>query len=135
MESGKLDSERETNYEKLAFESMWDNLCAYYLSVGLPVEEYWHGDYTNFKYYVEAHRLKLKEQNYFAYLNGLYNFQAVTTAISNFHMDGKSHKVNEYLDKPIDLFAIPLTQEEKQKIELEKAIRYFDAMKINDRKE
>lgn len=130
MESRGVNSKDSIKKEKLAFKSIWDNLCSYYMSIGVPYDEYWHGDYRKLKYYVEAHRLKLKENNMFSYLNGLYTFNAISIAMSNFHMDGKSHQVNNYLEEPLDLFSVPLTEEEKRQLEIEKAIRFFDAMKV-----
>ena len=106
-----------------------DELCPYYMFLGVSCEEFWHGDYTVLKYYVRAdelHRQKMSEELWMA---GLYNFNAVSTALSNFHFDGKKHKVNRYMEEPIRL--IPLTETEKKvkaKKERQKTIDYFNRL-------
>lgn len=63
------------------------------------------------------------------HLQGYYNFIAVSTALSNFHLDGKKHKLNKYLEEPIRV--TPLTEQEKaEKAEAErrKAIEYFNRL-------
>ncbi len=79
--------------------------------------EFWEGDVFLVEAYRKAHKLKLKQQNEFMYIQGLYNFQAFSTTLSNFHLDGKTHKVNNYLDKPFDLY---LTEEETEERKREK---------------
>ena len=90
--------------------------------------------------YRKAHRIKLIEQNQDNYLKGLYNFHAVSIALSNFHLDGKKHKANNYLLEPFDLYS---TEEEKRakaekkaQEETQKLIAYLDSLKGSwDRRE
>ena len=90
--------------------------------------------------YRGAYRMKQIEQNQDNYLKGLYNFHAVGTALSNFHLDGKKHKANNYLAEPFDLYS---TEEEKRaksekkaQEETKKLIAYLDSLKGSwDRRE
>ena len=60
--------------------------------------------------YYDAWEMRRDEQNYFLWLGGAYNYIAVATAISNVSLDGKKHKTNKYLDKPMPIR--PKTEEE-----------------------
>lgn len=80
--------------------------------------EFWEGDVYLVEAYRRAYVLKLKQQNRLNYEEGLYQFHAVSIALSNFHLDGKHHKTNNYLEKPFDLY---MTQEEVDEIEKKKA--------------
>lgn len=84
----------------------------------MTYELYWNSDPLIAKAYKEAYLLKCKADNEKLWLQGLYNFNAISTALSNIHLDGKSHKPNLYLEQPIDIFE--KTEEEKTK-EAEKA--------------
>lgn len=84
----------------------------------MSYELYWFGDPTLTKAYRTAYKLKIKAENERLWMQGVYNFNAVSTALSNLNFDGKKHKVNKYLEKPFELF--PKTEEEKR-IEEEKA--------------
>lgn len=52
----------------------------------------------------QKHELEIKAQNEALWLQGFYNYSAISTALSNIHFDGKSHKINKYMEKPIELF-------------------------------
>lgn len=89
-----------------------------YIFYGMSYDLYWNGDPTLVKAYKEAHDLAIEAQNQKLWLQGFYNYSAIATAISNIHLDGKHHKINEYMEKPIDIFA---KAENDPKKEAEKA--------------
>jgi len=86
-ESG-LDS--PSNVKLLTFAEMADELCPYYMSMGVPYNEYWHGDYTQLKFYTEAYRLQLEHENYSAWLQGAYVYEAVCAVSPILHAFAKS---------------------------------------------
>jgi len=102
--------------------------------------EYWEGNVYMAEAYRKAYRMKLVEQNQDNYLKGLYNFHAVSIALSNIRFDGKKHKPNNYMLEPFDLYA---TEEEKRAKaekkalnEQQKLIMYLDSLKGSwDRRE
>lgn len=87
----------------------------------MPLQEFWYDDpdllwaYRNV--YMEKEKQKIENEremiNFQGWLQGLYNFNAITGALS------KEHK---YLDSPINLNAKPKTEKEK-KIEIAQRIK------------
>jgi len=88
------------------------------MAYGMTYQEYWNCEPERYFVYRELHKLDIKRRNEELWLQGLYNFEAISTALSNIHLDNKQHKVNKYRSEPYDLFAKP---EEKSEAEVEKA--------------
>ena len=75
--------DREVTYSPTPFGDMLDKACIYYMAMGVSYDEFWHGDYTKLKYYREAYKLKAKMNNSEAWLQGMYFYDAVSTALNN----------------------------------------------------
>lgn len=100
---------------------MLDKLCPYYMMIGVSYDEFWNGDYTRLKYYEECHRLEIEKRNQELWLQGLYNYAALTTALANAFAKKGSHP-KEYLDKPIRI--TPMNEDEKEQ-EKKKMVENF----------
>ena len=101
------------------FSDYADEMCAYYMAIGVPCEEYWHGTPTRLRHYVKAHELYNEQRNQEMWMQGLYNFRAFRAVIEAFSwgMGGcKGAKPEPYLNKPI-----PITERE-QEAERQRAI-------------
>ena len=87
----------------------------------MPLQEFWYDDpdllwaYRNVYIEKEKQKIEIKREiiNFQAWLQGLYNFNAIAGALS------KEHK---YLDSPIDLDFKPKTEKEK-KLEIAQKIK------------
>lgn len=84
----------------------------YYLAIGMDYETYWNGDPRLVRAYREAHTLQCKMRNQEMWLQGLYNFQAFSTALSNLNFSDKPKPINKYLEKPLQIYE--MTKEEKE---------------------
>lgn len=93
---------------------MLDKLCPYYMMIGVSYDEFWNGDYTRLKYYEECHRLEIEKRNQELWLQGLYNYAALTIALSNAFAKKGSHP-KEYLDKPIRITPMNEVEKEQEK--------------------
>ena len=101
---------------------------AFFLSIGMPSDEYWYGDPIAVRAYYDAFRFKQQQQNEFAWLNGLYVCNAVSVVVGN-ALSGRGRKKQEYINKPIDLFAEKRKRESaavRAEKERQKAITYFN---------
>lgn len=120
----------KSSIEPLTLAEQLDEWCAYYMSIGVPYDEFWYGDACKLKYYVEAYRLKKKMANEKLWLQGMYNYEAFSVTLANGFKDKKSSKVYKYAEKPYQV--VPLTERE-QAIEDEKKkknlIRSLSAIK------
>lgn len=95
----------------------------------MTADEFWHGDPWLAYSYKKAHALRNQRESEKMWLQGLYNYHAFATALSNLHFDKKNHKVNKYMEEPIRV--IPLTEfekEQKAEQERQKVIAYFNAL-------
>lgn len=101
---------------------MLDRVCAYYMAIGVSFDEFWNGDYTQLKYRIEANRLMLEERNREMWIQGMYVYDAVTTAMYNVNRGKKPQK--EYMDKPI---RITKPSEEEKEAEAQKILEQFKA--------
>lgn len=78
-------------------------------------EQYWQGDPWLVWTYTKAHELNREMRNQEMWMQGMYFYQALSTALANFGnaLAGKrrAHKTHDYLKEPIRIR--PLTDEEK----------------------
>lgn len=128
MERGaSVEDDSSAPTETRTLEEQLDELCFYYMSIGVPYEEFWYGDYCKLKYYEEVYMRQRKIRNEEMWMMGVYNFAAHQTVIGN-AFRGKGHKAQEYMTKPISFF--PKTEAEL-KAEAEeqkrKTIEYLNA--------
>ena len=106
---------------------MLDRLCPYFMAMGMSYHEFWHGDYTQWKYLEEAHRLKKEETNELLWLEGAYVHEAFATVLANAFAE-KGTPPATYPEEPWRI--TPMTEEEKLKKEeadREKTVREFRA--------
>lgn len=106
------------------------------MAIGMTADEYWSQDPWLAADYRRAHELKRRMLNEQQYMQGLYNFIAFSTAFSNFHLDGKHHKANEYLKEPLQIFEKTKAEKEAEaEKERKKAIDFFNGLKARHDKE
>lgn len=85
----------------------------------MSYEQYWNADCYMVKYYEQAHEIALADQNYMLWLQGLYNYRAMSSCFESFAygLGGcKGQKPQGYVDNPL-----PITEAEK-KLELQRNI-------------
>lgn len=85
---------------------MFDEVFPFYLLYGMTYEQFWNGAPELCEYYRTYHRLRMEQQNQQLWMQGLYNFAAVSAALSTAF--GKKVK---YIEKPLQIF--PKTEAEK----------------------
>lgn len=95
----------------VTLEEQLDRLCEYYMSIGVPYDVFWHGDYCCLKYYEAVYMKKRKIHNEEMWMMGMYNYVAHATTLSN-AFKSKGQNPSEYLKQPMDFF--PKTEEEEK---------------------
>ena len=115
MERGTVNEPRSDDPPP-TMEEQLDELCLYYMSMGVPYDEFWYGDYCSLKYYEANYLRQRKIHNEEFWMQGMYNYHGVAISLSN-AFRGKGQKAEEYMKEPIPFF--PKTDKEK-KIEEEK---------------
>lgn len=98
------------------YSDVFEECFPFYLSIGMTDEQYWDGDNALPKYYRKAEKMRQEQKNHEAWLNGLYVYDALVSAMSHMNKNQSDHK--NYAEKPYDFTPSQKTQEEK-KIEAE----------------
>ena len=105
-----------------------EECCSFYLAIGMSYAEYWEGDPSLARYYRKAYQIKQEEINNNAWLQGLYIYDAVSTAMHNALRDKKT-RIREYAKQPYDFKNREKTEAEKAKevaIEQQKAAAWME---------
>lgn len=94
----------------------------------MTTEQYWEQDPYLAVAYRKAYRLKRKAENEHAWLQGIYNYYALSVSLANaFKKSGQRDKT--YLEQPIDLFPLtPSEQKQREREAIEKAQKTMEEL-------
>lgn len=106
------ERENENNDADFSIATLADELCPFYMTIGIDYNTFWFGDYTKFAFYVKHYQLVKQQKSDDAWLSGLYVFYAMSTALANLNLDGKKRKPRNYMEEPIRV--IPYSEAEKK---------------------
>jgi hypothetical protein len=106
-----------------------------YIALGMTYDQYWHGDTWLTLQYEKAHKIRTEIENEKLYVQGAYNFNAFSAALTN-AMAGFSKKkrpLAQYLSKPLRLTAPTEKEKEKKKQKeiqaaKDKVVSYLDKL-------
>ena len=76
-----MEDSVEPSSKTSSFGEQLDTLCEYYMSIGVPYEEFWFGDYCKLKYYEKQYYNAQKQKNYEMWTLGLYFYKAFDAVI------------------------------------------------------
>ena len=136
---GELLNEVTPTQEKTNTE-IFEECFPFYLAIGMSFAEYWAGDPSLVQYYRKAYRIKQEEINNNAWLQGMYIYDAVSTALYNSlrGLGKQKPPAKEYAKHPYKFKGKEKTDEEKAKeveIEQEKAAAWMENfVRINQKK-
>lgn len=92
-------------------------LCPDYLAMGMTLKEYWDGDIANLKYVRKAHELRKKEENFNAWLHGLYIYNALQCVSPMYRDLLRDHRPEDYFKEPLNLYPKRKARSEEERIE------------------
>ena len=98
-----------------SYSEIFEELCPFYLSIGMSYAEYWSGPNDAPKHYRKAFKLRQENANHEAWLHGLYVYDAVTSAMSHLSKEKSSHK--NYAEKPYSFTPKEIEKDNKEKVE------------------
>ena len=110
------------------YSEIFEECFPFYLAIGMSFAEYWTGDPSLVRYYRKAYQIKQEEINNNAWLQGMYIYDAISTAMHNALRDKKT-SVKEYAKKPYEFRRREKTEAEKAKeveIEQQKAAAWME---------
>lgn len=97
----------------------------YYLKIGMTYEQYWDGDTSAHRAYRKAEKMRQREANQMAWLQGAYFYEALMDASPAIKAFCKS-SAKPYRDAPFDLDA-----EDRQRREEAKQRERYERIKRN----
>lgn len=77
-------------------------------------DQYWYGDAWLAKAFAEADRLRRERKNEDLWLQGMYVFHAMSSALQNSHRTKASDPIAKYSEKPYDIFPKRETKQERE---------------------
>ena len=118
-------TQKKTNVE------IFEECFPFYLAIGMSFAEYWEGDPKLAQYYRKAYQIKQDEINNNAWLQGMYIYDAVSTALHNTlrGMGKNKPPAKDYAKRPYEFKNKVKTEAEKAKeveIEQEKAAAWME---------
>ena len=127
-------TQRKTNTE------IFEESFPFYLAIGMSYAEYWEGDPKLTQYYRKAYQIKQEQINYNAWLQGMYVYDATSTALYNAlrGMNKNKPPAKDYAKQPYEFRNKVKTEAEKAKeieVEQEKALAWMENfVRINQKK-
>ena len=119
----------ESRPPSLRYGEKFEELCGYYMSIGMTYEDYWDGDNCKTKYYRKMDVLNKERRNYDLWLQGAYFYEALLDASPVFNPMSTKKNPFPYRDTPI-----PITENESEKVEIHEKEKRMqngkDAMRI-----
>jgi hypothetical protein len=121
----------ETPTQEKTNTEIFEECFPFYLAIGMSYAEYWEGDSKLAQYYRKAYRIKQDEINNNAWLQGMYIYDAVSTALHNaLRGFGKSKPpAKDYAKQPYEFKNKVKSEQEKAKeveIEQERAAAWME---------
>lgn len=111
--------------EKVNYLALFEELCPIYMAYGATYEDFWYGDPRKLRMIRKAHRERQKDENLMRYVQGIYNYNAVATALANAFAKKGAPPV-KYLERPLDIFGVSEEEMERRNLaEAKKAQAQF----------
>lgn len=117
MGSSGLDTKDKSKVESTPLTKLFEHECPYYMSYGMSFDEYWYGEPYLAKFYREAYKLKMRDDDVFMWKQGMYIYEALCDVSPILHAFSKKGA------KPLQYRSRPMSDELKEdKTEKEKEI-------------
>lgn len=102
MGSSGLITKDKSKVEDTSLTRVFEELCPVFMSYGMSYDEYWYGEPYRAKFYLEAHKLKVKQKDEELWIQGMYIYEALCDVSPILHAFSKQGtKPLPYRDSPI----------------------------------
>ena len=99
-----------------SFSDVFEQLCPYYMSIGMSYDEFWNGDVSMVKAYRKANELRDRRRNQDLWLQGRYFYDALCAAspLYRFTMKKGLIKPEPYTQEPYPVTYAELREKEER---------------------
>lgn len=114
-------SSNSADIEQKNYATIFEEVCPYYMSIGVSYEEFWYGDFAICKYARQAEKLRRKKANQEMWWNAIYMFRTLVDASPAFHDfgDGKKTKISFSIEQPFPMDSKEAEEIEQKRVERE----------------
>ena len=111
------------------YTQFFEEVFPQYLAIGMSYELFWFGDCTLVKAYREANQIEFERKNLYAWLQGVYVYEAIAAAVPALKPPfNKVKRLSPYADKPHDFRIGKMTDKEKKEKRKKEDQAFFDLM-------
>lgn len=132
---GKLEVKPSEDPEPKSVVEIFDDQCAYYISLGMSYTDYWDGDPMMPRFYRKAEELKRRRENFHAWLQGAYVYEAIKDLAPAVNAFSK-RSPKPYRDTVIPILPVEIREfeDKKKKERYEENLARFKglAQKLNE---
>lgn len=117
MGSNRLISKEKSKVEVTSLTETFEELCPIFMSYGMSYDEYWHSSPYRAKFYLKAHKLKVKQKDEELWMQGMYIYEALCDVSPILHaFSKKGTKPLPYSSRPyLDSVQAVQTKEQQEK--------------------
>ena len=123
MGSNGLISEEKPKVEHTSLTKTFEELCPIFMSYGMSYDEYWYGSPYRAKFYLQAHKIKIKQKDEELWMQGMYIYEALCDVSPILHaFSKKGTKPLQYRTRPMSdqLDDVKTEKEKEQEVENER---------------
>lgn len=96
-----ITKENPKQVEGTSLTKLFEELCPIFMSYGMSYDEYWHSSPYRAKFYLEAHKLKVRQKDEEMWMQGMYIYEAFCDVSPILHaFSKKGTKPLPYSNKP-----------------------------------
>ena len=125
MGSRGLVTKDKSEVEDTSLTYFFEKLCPAYMSYGMSYDEFWYKSPYRARFYLEAQKRKIKQQDEYMWVQGMYIYEALCKVSPVLHaFSKKGTKPLPYSEKPYlrDNDDLQSEEEKKQKEENERLL-------------
>ena len=125
MGSRGLVTKDKSEVEDTSLTYFFEKLCPIYMSYGMSYDEFWYKSPYRARFYLEAQKRKIKQQDEYMWVQGMYIYEALCKVSPVLHaFSKKGTKPLPYSEKPYlrDNDDLQSEEEKRQKEENERLL-------------
>lgn len=133
MEDSLEDKIKPKRVEHIFLYKQFEEVCPFFISIGMTYEQFWYDDVSLTKYYLKAFELKEKREveknRWDSWEKGLYVYEAICCASPILRAFSKATKPLRYPEKPYGIKDVETKEadiEQKEKVELLRTQIFFE---------
>ena len=113
-----MDGDEGLNLQ--SYGKIFEQLCPYYMSIGMSYDEFWNQDVWLVKTYLKAYELREKRRNQELWLQGMYVYEALCDASPLFRFTMKSGTIEPkpYVKEPYPITAAEVRERKEREVRL-----------------